>query len=814
MKKRKLSTKGMLIKALILNFFKKPIWQSINLMRYPFFAKKLKINDNIIVMEAQHGKEISGNIFYLLKSLREDSQYDKYTIYLTCQKSSKKKILSILNQYNIKNVNVVLLYSTKYIKAMASAKYLFNDNTFLPFYIKKEGQVYLNTWHGTPLKTLGKGIKNALHGIGNTQKNFVCADYLLYPNRYTMEHMTDDYMLQNIATGEAILSGYPRNAVFFDENRRKEVIDELNLQGKKIYAYMPTWRGTVDSVSTTASDEVQGYLAEIDSKLRDDEILFVNLHPIARKNVDFSNFKKIKTFPSQYETYDFLNCAECLVTDYSSVFYDYANTKKKIILFAYDEEEYFADRGVYKPLSSLPFPNVKTTDDLITELRSPKNYDDTEFLSEYCAFDNKKASTEVLSFVLNGKKSEFIREVPFKKNGKKNILLYLGNMDKNGVTTAGTNLLKTIDKSENNYFVTFTAMQAKFHQDSIAALPEDVSYFPIQGMFNLNIFKKVLWLAYNCKLFPMKPILKLLKNEWKPEIHRLFGGAHFDSVIQFTGYTPKMILMFSEFPCTKTIYVHSDMQNEIKYRGNQRRNLLEYAYKKYDNVALVTPDIWDATASFTDNTDNFKITHNIIAAEEIKSRGEKEIHFDPDVTESNKTEAEVNDILDSDAKVFISVGRYSPEKAHKRMINAFNTVWEENNNTYLIIIGGNERDNLYKKLCEYVKTLPCKENVVLILSMSNPMPIVKKCDGFILGSLYEGFGLVLAEADILGLPVVSTDIVGPRTFMQKYNGTLVENSDKGMVEGFKLLLEGKVPPLTVDYDEYNREAVNEFKQIL
>jgi CDP-glycerol glycerophosphotransferase len=98
--------------------------------------------------------------------------------------------------------------------------------------------------------------------------------------------------------------------------------------------------------------------------------------------------------------------------------------------------------------------------------------------------------------------------------------------------------------------------------------------------------------------------------------------------------------------------------------------------------------------------------------------------------------------------------------------------------------------------------------------MTNPLPIVKKCDGFILASHYEGFGLVLVEGDILGLPVVSTDITGPRTFMQKNNGTLVENTDAGVEKGFKMLINGEIPMLTSDYQEYNKNAIAEFKAII
>jgi len=148
------------------------------------------------------------------------------------------------------------------------------------------------------------------------------------------------------------------------------------------------------------------------------------------------------------------------------------------------------------------------------------------------------------------------------------------------------------------------------------------------------------------------------------------------------------------------------------------------------------------------------------------------------------------------------------------MVDLFNKVWSENKNSYFIIIGGNQFNNHYNILKDYVKTLPCCDNVVLILSMKNPLPIVKRCDGFILASHYEGFGLVLAEADILGLPVVSTDIVGPRTFMNKNNGTLVDNTADGVEKGFRLLLDGKVPMLTTDYKKYNENAVNEFMALL
>ena len=787
--------------------------------RYLKYIKTLPINENGIMLECQHGTGINGNIFYIIKELATNPDYKDYTLFVSCRGNSKKKIATALSNYGITNVTFVSVYSLPYMKAVATCKYLINDNTFLPFFTKREEQVYLNTWHGTPLKTLGRSIKNGTSTIGNTQKNFVFADYLLYPNRYTMEHMLEDYMLANISHNKCILAGYPRNTVFLDKSRAEALRSALE-PSKKIYAYMPTWRGIIGVTNEEGDALLKACLEEWDKKLTDDEVLYVNLHPIAIKNLDFSAFTKIKQFPASYETYDFLNCADCLVTDYSSVFYDFAITGKKCVLFTYDEEEYFEDRGVYKPLSELPFPKVKTVDDLLCELRSPKSYDDTDFLKEYCSYDNINATRDILNYVFKNEKSDNIVVENTPDNKKPNVLLHGGNLDRNGVTTSLLNLLGSLDREKYNYYVCFPSIHEKKHYETVAALPDGVGYMPMHGPINLSIFKSLVWYAFLAICFLRKNYLnsnwitKLMKDEWKYEIRRLFGGARIDNAIQFTGYVPKVNIMFQEFDCNTSIYVHNDMVQEIETRGNQRRDLLEYLYPRYNNVALVTEDLWEPTSSFVKNTDNFKVVHNVIAYEEIIRRGEGEIIFEENVTRCNKELDELKAILDSDAKKFISVGRYSPEKGHKRMIDAFNKVWQDNKNTYFIIIGGNQRDGIYDNLTEYIKTLPCGENVILILSMANPLPIVKACDGFILGSFYEGFGLVIVEADVLGLPAVSTDITGPRLFMKNNNGTLVEDSEKGIEEGFRLLIDGKVPMLTTDYKKYNENAINEFLSLL
>ena len=117
------------------------------------------------------------------------------------------------------------------------------------------------------------------------------------------------------------------------------------------------------------------------------------------------------------------------------------------------------------------------------------------------------------------------------------------------------------------------------------------------------------------------------------------------------------------------------------------------------------------------------------------------------------------------------------------------------------------------KRIDDIEKMGLEDKIILLQGVSNPFPVIKACDGFILSSLYEGFGLVLAEADILGKPIVSTDIVGPRLFMQKYGGTLVENSDEGVYKGLEMLYNGEIKPLGVDYEAYNNECEKEFEGI-
>lgn len=780
-----------------------------NTTKYPSYYKKYEVNDLLILLESQKGKNLNGNVFYLLKELLNNKDYSKYKVYLSVDEKSKDKFIKLLDRYHL-HPQLVGIESKQYFQLLSQAKYLITDTSFTPNYVKKDDQIILNVWHGTPLKTLGKKDNSGYHSLGNIQKNFVIADYLLYPNEYMMNHMIEDYMLENICHAQCLLSGYPRNEIFFTEPNL-DIIKYLKLEGKQVIGYMPTWRGSVGNVDEgTTIDTVVDYLYEIDKRLDNNQVLLVNLHPFIQSQIHYDSFQKIIPFPEQYETYEVLNICDMLITDYSSVFFDYANTRKKIILFAYDLEEYLIDRGLYISLDSLPFPIVKTVDDLINQINSSKEYDDTSFLKTYCYKDNQYASSNLLKYVFQNEKG-IVDVKNINDNQKNNVLIYAGNLAKNGITTALLNILNHVDLEKRNYYITYYISNIEENKEIILNLPDGVNYIPMMGRMNASLFQKIFLIFVRRTRFVRNFHSSFFDNLYKMEIRRCFHNIHFSDVIQYNGYEFKPELMFGRFPSNRVIYVHNNMVEEIKSGKAQHPYAISYAYNHYDKVAIVTEDMRKPTQVFAHDNNKICLARNIINYQEVLSKSKEEIKFDLE-TESTHDVNDLKKILNNSHKVFITIGRFSPEKGHKRLLDAFDQLWKKDNHIYLIIIGG--YGNSYMETIEYKDHLESKENIVIIKYVSNPYSILKQCDYFVLPSFHEGFGLVLAESDILGIPVISTDILGPRGFMNENHGYLVENSTDGILHGMECLLNGQVESMNVDYENYNKQAVNEFENLL
>lgn len=783
--------------------------------RYFWYRDHVSLKEKWVLLESAKGGYPADNIAVMLSELVSNPRYQELRLFLAGDETVAEERRQYLKEQGFAGrITLLTIGTAVYYKVLASAKFLVNEDSFIYLFTKRPGQVYLNLWHGTPLMTLGRHKKHDHAILGNEQKNFFDADWLLCPNEYTRECFLDDYMLSNFAKGKFWMTGYPRNEILLRQDLAKKMRNLHGLEEKQVIVYLPTWRNnTAEQTKEIRTENLLKILEQWDALLSEEQIVYMNQHPTNKLEIDFSEYRHIRPFPTG-SVYEFIMAADVLVTDYSSVMFDYLLTGKKTILFTHDKDYYERVRGLHMELSGLPFPKVETVPELIRELSLPKQYDEEGLLQRFCPWDAGGVTKAICSKFIFGEESPLIeeREIPY--NGKKNIMLYVGTFGKNGLTASAVNLFNNLDLAKHNYAVVYYMGDMKYHPEFIQVVPEQVTRYGVYFYRSVTSLEKIcytLWKEFD-KVpywFAKNAITQLSKRESE----RMFGSLRLDTVIQFAGYDNEMTGAMEQTPCNRIIYVHSDMEQEIKVRKNANRAFLKKMYNSFDSVAVVTEGMMAPTRRIADSESaNLVLCNNVIDDKSIQKRGKEPLLFDAD-TVCYPSEEELRKVLASTKKKFVTVGRFSAEKGHKRLITAFEELHRKHPDTCLIIIGGH--GDLWNATLKQVQESSCPEAVFLVRFMSNPYPLVKQCDYFAFSSLYEGFGLVLAEADILGLPCFSPDLPGPRSFMKKYGGLLVKNSEEGILSGLEACINGTVPEkLQVDYEEYNKAAVEQFASML
>ena len=796
------------------------------------YFENLPVSDNEIYIEAFTGDEISGNPFYLLKQICEDERLSGYKIYVGAVKQQMGRIKERLDFYGFDRVTLLKRNSKAFCRVLATARYIICDVTLPSYFIKKPGQIYLNTWHGTPLKGLGRSIMDSPNSIGNVQRNFLMTDYLLSPNRYTLDILRRDYMITNLYQGRYVLSGYPRNDALFDEAGANALKEELGLSGKKIIVYMPTWR--TQSATDTENIHLKKLVETLDildRRLPEDTVVLAKLHHLTAGSIDFSDYGKVLPFPVRYETYNPLAMADCLLTDYSSVMFDFANTGRKIVLYAYDAEEYQNTRSMYTTIDTLPFVITTEPESLVRELSQLDSYESyTDQIHDFIAYDNPHSAKDLIDLVFFGQQAEGMEVIDGRTyyNGKQNVLVFTGALAQNGMTSALKSLMNMVDHTERNYFLLFSANSVNHNKMTIHEFPK-CSYIPIQGQKVMSYPEAFCRFVYYFFKKDFKFTDKAIDTIMRREVQRLFCGIKFDHLIHYSGYEKDIMELFARMDGKKAIYVHNDLIAESRTKGNLDIKCVEKAYKNFDQIVAIREGTKEElVCSSEDIREKVVLTHNLIDYHSIIERSKLPLVFDTceeyvivkkkevaltAATESTLSKEELERMLDDNSIVkFINIGRFSYEKGHERLIEAFEIVRDLYDNARLIIIGG--YGPIYHEVLERAQASRFASDIVVIKSLSNVFPVLTKCSAFVLSSYYEGLPVTIMEALVLGKTVISTDIVGPRAFLSQGYGHLVEESPEAIAEGMTKFIEGTLPPARFfDAEEFNRNAIREFESL-
>lgn len=298
------------------------------------------------------------------------------------------------------NTYIVTVNTKDYELACATAKYWVYNYRVSDHIYPREDQVYIQLWHGTPLKRLGYDISisdNAMNSKSEIRDKYrIDAEkfkYILAPSHFAAEKFVTAWNLENVGRTDTVLElGYPRNDFLMNCTREEtdDIIRSLNLPtDKKYILYAPTWRDNQHQAGIGYTYKTEVDFDKLREALGDEYIILFRAHYLVANSFDFDRYKDFVYDVSRVNDINHLYViSDLLVTDYSSVFFDYANLKRPEIFYMYDLDAYGSEiRGFYIDLDELPGPIVQTEEELISAIREAD--DESCFDDKYKAFNAK-----------------------------------------------------------------------------------------------------------------------------------------------------------------------------------------------------------------------------------------------------------------------------------------------------------------------------------------------------------------------------------------------------------------------------------------
>lgn len=356
-----------------------------------------------------HGRGYSDNPMALHQYITTHSKYDNYRCVYAIKNHKQKNL-------KIDNAKIIEYFSIPYFFYLARSKYWISNCKLPKYVLKKPSQVYLQTWHGTPLKKLAHDIEvpdgttfyrsgMSLEEMRSTYDNDVSKyNYMISPSSFTTEVFQSAFAINK---ERLIETGYPRNDIL--SNYQDEDIDQIKTQlnlpkDKKVILYAPTWRDN--------SFNLKGYTFKLEvdfkkwqSKLGDEYLVVFKPHYLIINDFDLDSVKDFVYFVDPKEDISSLYLiADILITDYSSVFFDYAILKRPIYFYMYDLESYRDElRGFYLDIyQDLPGQIIED-ENLLLEKIKLNAFDYNKLDSFNLRFNNHedgKVSKRVLEILL------------------------------------------------------------------------------------------------------------------------------------------------------------------------------------------------------------------------------------------------------------------------------------------------------------------------------------------------------------------------------------------------------------------------------
>ena len=368
-----------------------------------YVFNKMKLKENWVVFESFMGRNCSGQPKYVYKYLQK-AYGDKYK----CIWVVDRKGVEIPGKHK-----TCKRFSLKYYYYMNRSKYWVN-NMRQPLSIpRREETVMLATWHGTPLKRLAFDQEEVTAASPTYKSQFYRQkqewDYLIAANKFSSDIFKSCFMYTN---GTMLEIGYPRNDLLYAPNKDQIALDlkkKLHIPlDKKTILYAPTWRDDEYYGKGQYKFKLKLDLEMMKEELGDEYVILLRTHHYIADALDVTGVEDFAYNLSKYDDItEIYLISDICITDYSSVFFDYANLKRPMLFYTYDIDKYRdVLRGFYIDMEKeLPGPLVYSTKEVIDQI---KHLDEMNqkyaqryevFYDKFCSIDDGNASQRAVEAV-------------------------------------------------------------------------------------------------------------------------------------------------------------------------------------------------------------------------------------------------------------------------------------------------------------------------------------------------------------------------------------------------------------------------------
>lgn len=321
-------------------------------MLFRILSPCIPIQKKTVLFISFHGRGFSDNPRALYLAMKDDERFSDCRFIWAIRKGT---------QVDIPGAKIVPYFRPSYFYYLARSQYWISNCKLPEYIIKKEKQIYLQTWHGTPLKRLAHDIivpegttfyRSGMSGdaMRKTYDNDVLRyTYMISPNAFCTTVFQSAFQIER---ERLIETGYPRNdeLSFIQEDEQQSIKQRWHLPtDKTIILYAPTWRDNqYNAAGYTFELNVNFHLWK--ERLGDDVIVLFKPHYLITNSYVHDETLEgfVYDIDANVDISQLYKIADVLITDYSSVFFDYAIRKKPIYFYMYDIEEYADElRGFY-----------------------------------------------------------------------------------------------------------------------------------------------------------------------------------------------------------------------------------------------------------------------------------------------------------------------------------------------------------------------------------------------------------------------------------------------------------------------------------